>query len=1078
MLSKASNRGSVLTEQQLRNVLLLVGENDGADFVTHGLAHPLVALHTANEETMANSLAHGPYDLAVVGGYVGSRGPLILCEAVRVQQRIPILILIGHETTEKVLIQHQSRKLEDVTYLDFRGWRDPTGSVVVVGSALRETALEILNLADDSAYGEQWQHSLGLAQEQRNAVLEAQRRTDAERAEAERAEADRAETERAEAEQAAAEEQEAEESSREKQREKYRDEVAPPFRAKLTDEDLEFVDRMIERTKNVDFRVKLTKTAAPNHADAATQKLRDNIRELERDRARLAFIYRSRRMDFEAYDDAVQRLEATEQNLQSIREESERRVRQIRDEAAQATEAMQQSFNASLGQTQQMFNLIQEQSATTLDQLREQVHAREEDVEALREEHAAQLANRQKDLERLRTQNQEIEGKLEAAAQRQKQAAAEREALINKYAERERAAVDANAARERELRQERDNVARARSDSEARAGTLNATLNAARGEIERLQAVEAQQRATTQAMQAQAEQFKTVLDEEAQQYQQQLAAAEKSKGQQIEQLEAAFAEERERYLQQLAATQQSQQTEMQNLQSAAAAERRELETGFAAERHELHEQLAAAHQATLAETTRLNDRIAALQDEHGRELVAAEEKLSREMERLYDSSAQERQQLRDERRAVEEELRQESERIRAAADDEQKQLRQQLAAQAEEHAGKLAAVEKEWSQKAEKLKQAAGTFSDAYKDRDSAAEEQQAKTDALEQRLADKDREIERLTRAQPPGADEEALERLARRFERGLEKVRSEITKQEALLVTASIPRHEDASEAAETDQARPPSEPAAADRTTPAGNDAIHPLARAWSWTRAQPERLIGAGALGSALLVSILLCIVFAIASPDSAPVPVGAIGQTAPEPRGDDAPAAGEAEEADAPGDEPTQIANAPEAVEEAAATAPREEAEAPGLEAVPAGLAVADGEKTGGASDLTPGSPESEEARKVLRREMIAAFKKKSWTEAVALGQRLREEFRLDWEAEYKLAEALEYLGRHAESVSCFEAFIADNPENAFVDDAHLQAGAIFAKQGNKQKARPHLEKAAQSKQKKIANAAKTFLKKL
>ncbi len=1061
--------------------MLLVGENDGADFVAHALAHPEVALHPANEETMANALAHGPYDLAVVGGYVGSRGPLILCEAVRVQQKIPVLILLGQETSEKVLAQHKSRNLEAVTYLDFQGWRDPAGSVITVGTEVRESALGVLELEEDQTFGEQWQQSLTLAQEQRDAVLAQQRQAEEEQEQA-RTAAEQAEAQRAEAEQTETEEEAADHSLEEK-REK-RDEAPPPFRTKLLDEDLEFMDRMIERTKNVDFRSKLTKSTASDHADAAAQKLRDHIRELEHERARLAFVYRSRRMDFEAYDDAVQRVEEAERNLQAVREESERRVHQVREEAARAQQEMQQHLSAAMAQTQQILTQIQEQSAAHLKQVQDQLQIRDEDIGGLREEHAAQLSNREVDLTNLRAHGTQLQGQLDSLTQQLQQSAAEREQLVTQYGERERAAIDANATHERELRQELEQLNRARSDAEARAGTLNVTLEAARDEITRLQGIEAQKASSIETMQGQLEQLQAQLSQDAQQYQQHVAAAEERMQQELGQLQEGFSQERAQYQQQIAAAQETMQKEIENVQAAAIAERQQLDASFAAERQQQQEQIAATHQTAQAEGAKLNENIAALHEAHKQELVGAGEKLRLETERLQKEFAQEREQQQAELRSVEDGLRQEINRLETAAGEERKTLEDQLTAQAAAHESQLADVEKQWSDKTEQLKQAAGTFSDAYKDSDSLTGEKQAKIDSLEQRLAEKGQELERTLQAAKKGVDDDALERLARRFERGLENVKSQITKQEALLVTAGIPGVGTGSAAAATAAAVATVAEPGAEASGPA--PAHH---QAWRWIVAQPERLIGVGALGAGLLVTIILVIIFAAISPDQVVVagPDGAL--MAPTAGGDgdrsateeDTSAGPDAEEAD------VELEGEPDSEEEADAEAAAEETEeAEGeaeadteeTDAEPEAEEETEVEPEGNAGGPSPGTPEFEQGRKALRKELFAALKKKSWNKAIELGTRLREEYRLDWESEYRMAEALQRAKRLDEAVAAFVDFLENNPENAFADDAALNAGAILLEQGKKNKARPYLEIATKSGSKKTAGAAKALLQKL
>ena len=71
----------------MSNVLVVVGSRERAEFAKRALTHPQIKVEAADkEDQIVAALTGQRFDLAIVGGKIGQRGPLILCEAVRLRR--------------------------------------------------------------------------------------------------------------------------------------------------------------------------------------------------------------------------------------------------------------------------------------------------------------------------------------------------------------------------------------------------------------------------------------------------------------------------------------------------------------------------------------------------------------------------------------------------------------------------------------------------------------------------------------------------------------------------------------------------------------------------------------------------------------------------------------------------------------------------------------------------------------------------------------------------------------------------------------------------------------------------------
>jgi hypothetical protein len=347
-------------------VLVVCGDAAAARFMTRCLSHPRIALQCVTDDLAVNdALAQRRFALVVSASGTGRRGPLVICEIARAYQAdVPVLVTCGSETDPERLRDHSGRHLPGVEYLDLRDVTVP----LVQGTRVRAAALALLRLEEDAAAAQGWLQSQALAEKPANEHevreshetsprSEAQPRTQAEGIE--RDDQDELGPEDREAEAVAFEQQE------------------------VGEEDLEFAERLVKRLRRIDFRTPAPKEARGEGADAVTSRLRERLRQLERDAAHLAFVFADRAALLASADErrnAVQtRLDEATVELARLRQEIQQK---------------EQSFAALLEQAQDAFALLREHAIETeaeaATRVQELVERHQAQVAELQQRHAAE----------------------------------------------------------------------------------------------------------------------------------------------------------------------------------------------------------------------------------------------------------------------------------------------------------------------------------------------------------------------------------------------------------------------------------------------------------------------------------------------------------------------------------------------------------------------------------------------------------------------------------------------------------------------------------------------------------------
>jgi TolA-binding protein len=368
----------------------------------------------------------------------------------------------------------------------------------------------------------------------------------------------------------------------------------------------------------------------------------------------------------------------------------------------------------------------------------------------------------------------------------------------------------------------------------------------------------------------------------------------------------------------------------------------------------------------------------------------------------------------------------------------------------------FAEAEKQWLEKLAKLKSTAATFRDAYQEKDGELVERDKNLAGLTAQLAENQRELERLHETHRALAsvveaerDTSALDKRLGSIEEQEQHSSKRIARQLDVLdeIKERLGKHESLLERIGDAMAR---------RTeAEIANAKVGVPQQLAMWLMAKPMRLAGAATV---LFILLGLGVVLgASLGGDSGGTARAAT--VAPE----------TASEVGADADvQPPAEARAAEPAPEAAAPAPPEPeatADAPELPAAAAPETAA-----------APKKARSEDDRKTLRKKLVTAFGKKRWSEVVSLGFEMRESFTLDWEAEWKLAEALRNAGK-PEAAAAYRDFAAHFPTNAYTDDALFNAGAMLMKAGKAGDGRPLLERVAADAKSSLADDAKKLLAK-
>ncbi len=99
-------------------------------------------------------------------------------------------------------------------------------------------------------------------------------------------------------------------------------------------------------------------------------------------------------------------------------------------------------------------------------------------------------------------------------------------------------------------------------------------------------------------------------------------------------------------------------------------------------------------------------------------------------------------------------------------------------------------------------------------------------------------------------------------------------------------------------------------------------------------------------------------------------------------------------------------------------------------------------------------------RKVLRKALMAAYDQDRFEDALACGLELERRFTLDWESEFKTAEAAHRTGRPGKALELYGAFADKYPTNVYADDALFFSAELLTGQGALTEARALFERVA------------------
>ncbi len=118
----------------------------------------------------------------------------------------------------------------------------------------------------------------------------------------------------------------------------------------------------------------------------------------------------------------------------------------------------------------------------------------------------------------------------------------------------------------------------------------------------------------------------------------------------------------------------------------------------------------------------------------------------------------------------------------------------------------------------------------------------------------------------------------------------------------------------------------------------------------------------------------------------------------------------------------------------------------------------------------------EERRRAIRRKLFAAFADEKFDDAVELGSKLETEHRLDWEAEFLVAEAHRLAGNTRIALRRYQAYCSRYRSNIRADDAHFWAAEILRLTGQTKAAKRHYGIVAANRRSNLRAAAKRRLR--
>ncbi len=194
--------------------------------------------------------------------------------------------------------------------------------------------------------------------------------------------------------------------------------VLAPTLDSITPEDWEFIKRVFNQVRDVDFRA--PPPPPPRKAlsglDKKMQFLRDKTRELERDLARVGFVWRTKQQQVDAVDQTIAAKEAERatavQRYEQIKDQATRASAQARTEAAQQA-ARIQDLEATANGLEGQLNKLKRESEQTISSLTARLTKEEQEKVALIAEFRSKIEAAQAAFTQLRDGSARTIGELE-----------------------------------------------------------------------------------------------------------------------------------------------------------------------------------------------------------------------------------------------------------------------------------------------------------------------------------------------------------------------------------------------------------------------------------------------------------------------------------------------------------------------------------------------------------------------------------------------------------------------------------------------------------------------------------------
>ncbi len=259
----------------------------------------------------------------------------------------------------------------------------------------------------------------------------------------------------------------------------------------ITIEDAEFIQRVFAQVRDVDFRTQLPPPARkpPAGMDKKMQFLRDKVRELERDLARVGFIWRVKQQQFDAVDQIVRTKEQE-------RASAVQRYEQMKDQATRAAAVLNEAqmeiatlkAQVERGEQERLglhadFRAKIEAAQSAFNEIRARLIAEQEGAGRLRQEledARLSVSSRDQTLTTLQDEAAQTRGDLEARLGR-----AESELQASQDSVRQ--VSGRLAEREKTVAALTEEMAKSRGEREERTGELKQLLSAKDDRIARLE---------------------------------------------------------------------------------------------------------------------------------------------------------------------------------------------------------------------------------------------------------------------------------------------------------------------------------------------------------------------------------------------------------------------------------------------------------------------------------------------------------------------------------------------------------------------------------------------------------------